>query len=99
MGDATCPNLASPDSTAAGHGEVSATLTPDPKEYDTFSAATSVKRKKTTAVKNKDHKNCHTAVQTVRQFMFIYCPSQVVGTAALTSGSQGFRSQPRDHFT
>lgn len=63
--DATCPNLASPDSTAADHGEVSATLMSDPKEYDTFSAATSVKRKKTTAVKNRDHKTCHTAVRTV----------------------------------
>lgn len=61
-GDATCPNLASPDSTAAGRGEVSATLASDHKEYDTFSAATSVKRKKTTAVKNRDHKECHTAV-------------------------------------
>jgi hypothetical protein len=64
-GDATCPNLASPDSTAAGHGEESATLMSDPKEYDTCSAATSVKRKKTTAVKNRDHKNSHTMVQRV----------------------------------
>lgn len=64
-GDATCPNLASPDSTPAGHGEESATLTSDPKECDTFSAATSVKRKKTTAVKNRDHKNSHTMVRTV----------------------------------
>ena len=61
-GDATCPNLASLDSTAAGHGEVSATLTSDPKEYDTFSAAASVTRKKTTAVKNRDHTNSHTTV-------------------------------------
>jgi hypothetical protein len=64
-GDATCPNLASPDSTAAGRGEVSATLTSDPKESDTFTAATSVKRKNTTAVKNRDRKNCHTVVRTV----------------------------------
>jgi len=64
-GDATCPNLASLDSTAAGRGEVSATLTSDPKEYDAFSAATSVKRKKTTAVKNRGHKDCHTMVRTI----------------------------------
>jgi hypothetical protein len=64
-GDATCPNLASPDSTATGHGEVSATLMSDPKECDTFSASTSVKRKKITVVKNRDHKNSPTAVRTV----------------------------------
>lgn len=64
-GDAKCPNLASPDSTATGHREVSATLMSDPKEYDTSSAATSVKRKKNTAVKNRDHKTCLTTVRTV----------------------------------
>jgi hypothetical protein len=57
-GDSICSNLASPDSTAAGHGKVSAILMSDPKTCDTFSAATSVKRK-TTSVKNS-----HTSVRT-----------------------------------
>jgi hypothetical protein len=45
----------SPDSTAAGNGERSATLTPDLKDYDTFSAAISVKRKTTAAKKTVLH--------------------------------------------
>lgn len=64
-GDAMCPNLASPDSTAPSHEEVSATRTSDPKEHDTFSTATSVKRKKNTAVKKRDRNYCHTTVRTV----------------------------------
>ncbi|GFG29411.1 hypothetical protein Cfor_02614 [Coptotermes formosanus] len=61
-GDDVSPSLPSPDSTAAGNGEMSATLTSDLREYDTFSAAISAKRK-TTAAKNRDHNNCHTLVQ------------------------------------
>ena len=84
-GDAVCPNLASPDDTAAGHGEVSATLTSDPKESDTFSAATSVKRK-TTAVRIRGHKNCHTSVRTVWQLSFICCPSQMLALLLCLQG-------------
>jgi hypothetical protein len=51
------------DSTAAGNAEMSATLTVDHKECNTFSAATSLKRK-TTDAKNRDHDNCHTLVRT-----------------------------------
>ena len=61
-GDAVCASLSSPDSTAAGNAEMSPTLTSDRKEYSTFSAAISVKRK-TTDAKNRDHDNCHTLVR------------------------------------
>jgi hypothetical protein len=62
-GDAVCPSLVSPYSTAAGNGEMSATRTSDLKEYDTVIAAISVKRK-TTAAKNRDHNSCYTLVRT-----------------------------------
>lgn len=64
-GKAVCPSLASPDSTAAGNRDISAALTSDLKECDTFSSALPAKRKKTPATKNKDQDRCRTLVRTV----------------------------------
>jgi hypothetical protein len=81
------------DGTAAGDGEIAASLVCDNKEYPTLSAAISVKRK-ATAAKTRDYETSH--LNSVSTCNLCHDSCGMVATPHFYSGAPGFKSWPGD---